>query len=196
MMSSSLSSRLSLHWVFPPWISRAFMCWRSALRWSLTDIAFLKAVGGFCAAVVCASNPASFIWKWVSSVGSRIGKYQTEALLLNQQSVVAAGLGQEEWTGGGWSVPTWGAGMGRCPNHKNSHGKHYSHKTARRAKFLVKDILATSSLVSLYLLFSKAYSSSSSSMLQIMHPEKCSIQFLSRWGLCSDCLKDCSGLGF
>ncbi|CAK9870679.1 unnamed protein product [Sphagnum jensenii] len=34
--------------------------------------------------------------------------------------------------------------MGRCPNHKNSHGKHYSHKTARRAKFLVKDILATS----------------------------------------------------
>ncbi|KAH8955292.1 hypothetical protein BDL97_08G129000 [Sphagnum fallax] len=28
--------------------------------------------------------------------------------------------------------------MGRCPNHKNSHGKHYSHKTARRAKFLVK----------------------------------------------------------
>jgi hypothetical protein len=77
-------------------------------------------------------------------------------------------------------VPTWGAGMGRCPNHKNSHGKHYSHKTARRAKFLVKDILATSSLVSLYLLFSKAYSSSSSSMLQIMHPEKCSIQFLSR----------------
>jgi hypothetical protein len=79
-------------------------------------------------------------------------------------------------------VPTWGAGMGRCPNHKNSHGKHYSHKTARRAKFLVKDILATSSPVSLYLLFCKAYSSSSSSssMLQIMHPEKCSIQFLSR----------------
>lgn len=37
-----------------------------------------------------------------------------------------------------------GARMGRCPNHKNSHGKHYSHKTARRAKFLVKDILATS----------------------------------------------------
>jgi hypothetical protein len=36
-----------------------------------------------------------------------------------------------------------GARMGRCPNHKNSHGKHYSHKTARRAKFLVKDILAT-----------------------------------------------------
>jgi bud site selection protein 20 len=35
-------------------------------------------------------------------------------------------------------VPTWVAGMGRCPNHKNSHGKHYSHKTARRAKFLVK----------------------------------------------------------
>ncbi len=46
-------------------------------------------------------------------------------------------------------MPTWGAGMGRCPNHKNSHGKHYSHKTARRAKFLVKDILATSSPVSL-----------------------------------------------
>ncbi len=75
-------------------------------------------------------------------------------------------------------MPTWVAGMGRCPNHKNSHGKHYSHKTARRAKFLVKDILATSSPFSLYLLFSKAYTSSSS-MLQIMHPEKCLTQFLS-----------------
>ncbi|KAG0620816.1 hypothetical protein M758_4G246700 [Ceratodon purpureus] len=25
--------------------------------------------------------------------------------------------------------------MGKCPNHKNSHGKHYSHKSARRTKF-------------------------------------------------------------
>jgi hypothetical protein len=49
----------------------------------LTFIAFFAAVGGFCAAVVCASNPASFIWKWVSSVDSRIGKYRTEALLLS-----------------------------------------------------------------------------------------------------------------
>jgi len=33
--------------------------------------------------------------------------------------------------------------MGKCPNHKNSHGKHYSHKSARRTKFEKKDILAT-----------------------------------------------------
>lgn len=32
--------------------------------------------------------------------------------------------------------------MGKCPNHKNSHGKHYSHKSARRTKFEKKDILA------------------------------------------------------
>ena len=34
--------------------------------------------------------------------------------------------------------------MGKCPNHKNSHGKHYSHKSARRTKFEKKDILAVS----------------------------------------------------
>eukprot|EP00246_Nothoceros_aenigmaticus_P013957 TRINITY_DN5096_c0_g1_i1.p1 TRINITY_DN5096_c0_g1~~TRINITY_DN5096_c0_g1_i1.p1 ORF type:complete len:128 (+),score=13.99 TRINITY_DN5096_c0_g1_i1:116-499(+) len=28
--------------------------------------------------------------------------------------------------------------MGRCPNNKNSKKKHYSHKSARRAKFLVR----------------------------------------------------------
>jgi len=81
---------------------------------------------------------ALLVWMWWGAIN-----HDSRALLSNRESVAALaallGWGRTEEE----AAETW-ARMGRCPNHKNSHGKHYSHKTARRAKFLVKDILATS----------------------------------------------------